>query len=184
MYEKSVELTQQKIQQWLSNEVFSFGWFVELTILITLYVIWLILLDKKRAKDILLIGALAAVFFHINLQTLTEIFSFLEYKITLLPYDDELFISSVTLAPVIIILVHQYTKSWKGYILWSAIGMALLNFGILRLYISVGALEFYKGWNLFYHYLTLVIVAIFTKLIFLWIAGTQKRNAAKLELKS
>lgn len=176
LYEKSREMAQMSMQNWLSNETFSFGWFLLLTLLIVVYAVWLKLLDKNRAGELLLIGSLSAVFFHINIMIMVDIFGLAEYMIRILPLHVPVFASSVTLAPIILMLVQQYTHGWKGYILWSGIGMALLNFVIFPIYTVAGILKFHN-WNVFYHFLVLYAVALFTRFIFLWITGTQKRHS-------
>lgn len=48
LYEKERELIDLSIQKWTSDEVFSFGWFLILGILIITYIVWLKLVDKSR----------------------------------------------------------------------------------------------------------------------------------------
>lgn len=174
IYDKERVLAQMSIQNWLSNEVFSFGWFLMLGILIILYAVWLKLLDKQRATQLLLIGSLAAVFYHINFMFMIDFFGLFHYMIRLIPIHTPAFASSVTIAPITIMLVQQYTSSWKGYILWSAIGIAFINFVIFPLYTLIGILEFHN-WNVFYHFLVMLVISLITRLVFLWITGTQKR---------
>jgi hypothetical protein len=134
------------------------------------------LLDKSRAKELLLIGSLTAVFCHINCSIIIENLGLVEYQIRLVPIQSGVFMSSVTLAPIIIMLVQQYTSSWKSYILWAGIGLAFLNFVIFPISMALGILKLHS-WNLFYHFLMVLVIALFTRLIFLWIVGTQKRHS-------
>lgn len=177
MYDKSRELEQLSMQNWLSHEVFSFGWFLILGIIIAAYVIWLILLDRKRATQLLLIGSLAAVACTINYLTLGDMLGLIEYKIRLLPFYSPVFFSSITLSPIVIMLAEQYTSSWAGYIIRSAIGFAVLNF-IFFLFTLVGILEFHN-WNAFFHFLVLLGISLLVRLAFLWFSGTEKRKLAK-----
>lgn len=149
MYEQSRQLAQTYFQDWLSREVFSLGWFVLLGLLIIVYIVWLKLLDKKRTTELLLIGSLAAVAYIVNNMILGDM------------------------------LVQQYTSSWKGYALWSAIGFAFFNFAIIPILTLVGVLEFKHNWNVFYTFLFTYAFSFGVRLVFLWITGTQKRHAKK-----
>jgi hypothetical protein len=180
MYEKEQELALASFQNWTSKEVFTFGWFLMVTILLVFYAVWLKLVDRKRGTELLLIGSLEAVakliFAGILLNSELGLYN---YKIRFLPVPAGVFATSVTLSPILIMLVTQYTSSWKGFLLWEAIGNALLNFVIFPLYTAIGILEFHKGWNVFYHFLVLYALTICVRVVFLWITGTQKKLEGK-----
>ena len=177
MYEKTVELEQISIRSWTSNEVFSLGWFVLVGSLIVAYVVWLKLLDRHRGTELLLIGALDAVAkLIISGIVLAQIFGLYIYNIRILPMPTNVFASSVTLSPIIIMLVAQYTSSWKGFLLWQAIGNAFLNFVIFPIYLALGIFTFHNGWNVFYHFIVLYVIAIGVRVVYLWITGTEKRS--------
>jgi hypothetical protein len=53
-YEIQRSLVSLSYQNWITNELFTFGWFVILGILVVVYAIWLQLLDRTRVRDILL----------------------------------------------------------------------------------------------------------------------------------
>ena len=182
LYEKSKELAQLSLQNWVSHEVFSLGWFVEVGILLAFYIVWFILLDKKRTVELLLIGSLAAVFYHLNLTILVNVLCWIHYSIRIFPMISPDFISGVTISPIILMLVQQYTSHWKGYILWSGVGIAFVNFIILPINMLVGILQF-DHWNLIYHFIGLFVISLFTRYIFLWITETQKRHTANVDKK-
>lgn len=179
LYERYREMAGLTTQHWITEEVFTFQWFVLVGVVITFYVVWLCLLNRSRAKDLLLIGSLAAVFFAVNSFLLIEFLGLADYHVRIVPIYPPVFATSVTVSPIIIMLVQQYTSTWKGYLLWSAIGYAFLNFVIFPVFTSIDLLELHKNWNWFYHFLALFGVAQFTRLVYLWIAGVQKRHEAK-----
>lgn len=78
-------------------------------------------------------------------------------------------------------MTQQYTSSWKGYMLWTAVGIAFMNFIIFPVYVAIGALEFHNGWNVFYHFLCLYTISQGVRVVFLWITGTQKRLLEKAQ---
>lgn len=177
MYEKGRELAKLSIQDWTSNEVFSYQWFLMVGLLIVVYVVWLKLLDKKRTTELLLFGSLESVAKLIIAAILIDnILGLYEYRIRLLPVPSNIFATSVTISPIIIMIAEQYTSSWKGFLLWSAIGNAFLCFVIFPIYTYVGILVFHN-WNVFYHFLVLYAVAICVRVVFLWIIGIEKRHS-------
>lgn len=149
VYETSRLLANQFYQRWVSKELFSFGWFLEIIVLVIVYVIWLYLLDKSNVRNLLLLGSLASVGFIIADLVLFNSLGLVEFKISVVPMMSHLFIVTVTIVPILFMLVQQYTSSWKGYLLWSSIGAAVLAFGLMPIYTLVGIVELHN-WNYFY----------------------------------
>lgn len=183
IYEKERETAQLSIERWLKEEVFSLGWFVEIGILIITYIIWLKLLDKRRSTELLLIGSLTAVAKTINAMVLGGLLGLFDYQIRLLPVLSNVFVTSVTISPVIVMLSEQYSSSWGGFMIRSAIGFAILNFAIFPLYMRLGALN-YHNWNVFYHFLVLFGYGLLVRLAFLWIEGIKKRHLSMKDKKA
>lgn len=179
IYEKSRELAQLSFEKWLSTDLFSFNWFVMIGVLVVFYIVWLKLLDKSRAGELLLIGSLAAVAFTISAFVIIEFLGLTDYLTKIFPLNPPIFITSETISPIIIMLVQQYTTSWKGYMLWTAVGFAFLSLVIFPIYTAIGILELHKNWNWFYHYIVLFTAAQIVRLVFLWITGTERRNVAR-----
>ncbi len=127
LYETSRLLASQSYQQWVSTELFSFGWFFTLGVLAIIYAIWLKLVDTNRLSQLLLMGSLSAIGFVIGELVLIELFGVTEYKIRPIPFIPPLFIVSITKAPVLFMLAQQYSTSWKIYALWAAAGSAVLS---------------------------------------------------------
>lgn len=177
MYEKERELVELSIQKWTSEEVFTLGWFIQVGVVIIAYLIWLKLLDRRRGTELLLIGSLSAVAKTLNAILLGNVLGLFNYTIRFAPLVSHIFATSVTISPIITMLSAQYTSTWKGYVLWTVIGNAFLNFVIFTIYTLVGALEFHN-WNVFYHFLILEAVALSVRAVYLWITGTQKRALA------
>jgi hypothetical protein len=128
IYEKQRELAQISLDQWLKNELFSLGWFIEVGVLIIVYVLWLKLLDKRRATELLLIGSLSAMAKIVNIIILSGVLGLVDYQVRLFPITTNIFVTGVTVSPVIVMLSEQYSSSWGGYMLRGAIGYAILVF--------------------------------------------------------
>jgi hypothetical protein len=124
LYEAERAANQLSVQRWASNEVFSYQWFIILGILIVSYVVWLKLVDRRRGTELLLLGALMAVAKAITIILISNVLGLLHYNVRLFPLISEIFATCVTLSPIIVMLVQQYTHSWKSFIIWDAIGFA------------------------------------------------------------
>lgn len=175
LYEKLREYSQLSIQHWLSDEVFTLGWFLQIAVLIVFYTVWLKLLDRRRATELLFIGSLAAVAKSMDSLVLGSMLGLVEYTVRIMPFSVSIFSTSITISPIIVMLAQQYTSSWKGYMLWTAIGTAFLNFVVFPVYMLVGVLKFHN-WNVFFHFPVMFAIVLFVRLVFLWITGTQKRH--------
>lgn len=151
-YETARLLIYQSYQQWISTEVFSFSWFVMVGMLFIVYGIWLKLIDKSRIHSILLLGCLSAVGFFIADMLFIAYLGVAEYQIRIFPWNPPILIVSITIAPIMLMLVYQYTSSWRSYTLWSGIAMAVLSFGLMPLYSLLGIYKLVK-WNYVYQFI-------------------------------
>ena len=176
-YETARKLADQSYQHWVSYELFSFEWFLIAIVNAIIYAIWLKLLDKSRVCHLLLLGSLAAVGFIVADMVLFGFFGVAEYKVSPAPLEPPIFIVSVTIAPIIIMLAQQYMSSWKGYLLWTSIGMAFLAFVLLPIYSLVGIFQLHN-WNYFYHFLLLLTGGLISRVVFLWCIGIEQRHPA------
>lgn len=177
MYEQMKALHDAYFQHWLNHELFSWQWFVEAGVLAVVYAAWILLLDKKRVVQLLLLGSLAAVAYILNNMVVFSLFGLAEFLVRLTPLQPEIFIASTTLCPIALMLVQQYTSTWKGYIFGSAASMGFLCSVVFPLYVrmKIAALH---GLNFFVYFIVLFLIALFVRAVYLWFAGIQKRHIA------
>ena len=118
--DKIVELRKQIYQiqfdQWTKETLFSVEWWIILATAIAFWVIWWILLDKKRFNEIALAGFVAAVMNFILNTTGVEM--------TLWAYPKQIFglvrtwsVFELSFITVSYMLVYQYFKDWKKYMI-------------------------------------------------------------------
>jgi hypothetical protein len=176
LYDAERALAQQSYQHWLSNELFSLGWFVIVGVLFVFYITWWILVDKKRISQLLLIGSFAAVWYVVMDMIFGGLLGVAEYKIRLFPIMPAIFIVSVTLAPVMIMLIQQYTSSWKGYLLWCCLGTAVMSFALLPLYTLIGIFALH-GINYFHIFLILFSGVLTSRFGYMCVMGIQRRHS-------
>jgi hypothetical protein len=174
MYEQSRALESQYFQRWLSSEVLSWQWFVMVGFVLTVYIVWIWLLDKKRIVPLMLLGSLAAVAYTMENMVLNSFNGAVEFLVRITPLQPELFIMSVTISPIAIMLVEQYTSSWKGYLLWTGIAFAFMCFAVYPFYIHIG-IAVLHNWNMVYHYIMIMAISVFVRAVFIKLAAIQKR---------
>lgn len=86
-YETSRLLAYQSYQHWLSSELFTFGWYVSVGVVLVTYAIWFKLVDKRMIKDLLLLGSLCAVAFATVDSTLVGYLGLWTFNIKLFPFN-------------------------------------------------------------------------------------------------
>jgi hypothetical protein len=185
LYEASRLLANQSYQHWVSYELFSFGWFFTITILVAFYVIWFKLVDTSKLTQLLLFGALSAVGFIIGELVAIQLFGVAEYQIRPIPFIPPLFIVSVTKAPIVFMLALQYTASWKSYSLWSGAGAgsAFLAFVIFPIYSLLGVLQLIN-WNYFYQFLYMFTDAMIARALLLLVIGIEQNSSVSNQASS
>lgn len=164
-------------QHWITEELFSFGWLVSVGALIVAYGIWLILVDKSRIKDLLLLGSLCAVAFAVIDTVLVGFLGLWSFKIRLFPFQPPLFIVGLTMGPIMYMLVFQYTSSWRNFFLWNGIGCAVIVFGVLPVYSLLGIFQLYK-WNWVFHYLLFFSVGTVARGLLFWFTSIEQNQTA------
>lgn len=177
LYETSRLLASQSYQQWISQEVFSFGWCVMVGVLVIVYAIWIIIVDKSRLTSLLLFGSLSAVGFGVSDLILEGFFGVWEYRIRLIPLIPSLFITSYTVGPILYMMVVQYTTSWKSYLLWASLATAVVSLGIVPIYGMLGIVQ-YHNFNVFYGFLLGITDAIVARALVLGLQGIEQRQSA------
>jgi len=177
LYNMMREIMKVSIKQWFDSEFLTYQWFITIGVLITFYVVWFILLDKSRATELLLLGALACVAYAFNNLIISTYLGLVEYKIRVMPITPSLLFSSVTLCPIILMIVQQYTTTWKGYFLWAAIGLGGLSL-IFAIYTWLGILQWHNGYNALIHFIVLFAAGIGIRAVYLWVIDSTKRNKA------
>lgn len=177
LYETSRLLASQSYQQWISQELFSLGWFVMVGVLAVVYAIWFKVVDKRNLTSLLLLGSLSAVGFGVSDLILEGFFGLWEYQIRLIPLTPALFVTSYTIGPILFMIVAQYTTSWKSYLTWASVATAVIFFGIVPLYIMLGILK-YHNINVFYGFILGITDAIVARALVLGLQGIEQRQPA------
>lgn len=152
------ELWSQLYTHWVTQELFSFPWWFTVIFLCIAYIIWWKLLDKSRLIELLLFGSLLAVMSAL-VDTLADNLRLWRYLVKIFPFTPAFFPYHLTLTPIILIIVYQYTDTWTKYLIGTVFVAGIYSFIIAPLFVAVGEVQLLK-WNHGYTFLTFIARAI------------------------
>lgn len=156
--------------RYITEELFSSRWWGSLIFLLVLYAIWLKLLDKSRAFEIILFGSFVAV-----QAVMVDIVGFSmglwQHNIRLLPIVPGVFPIDFTVVPILLMFAHQYGPTWSKYLTWSALASLIFSFGISPAF-QFFDIKAYYNWHFAYFVVLMMIVAIISRLVIQMVAKT------------
>lgn len=112
-----VELVQTNMERFAEySGIFVPQWWLLLAFLIVPWIIWSKVVDEKKKLEIVTVGLFAAL-----VTTLLDIvgynLQFWDYPIQLIPLVPEAFAFDLSMVPVAYMLLYQYLKTWKSYVI-------------------------------------------------------------------
>ena len=162
--------------RYITEELFSNRWWGSLIFLTVLYVIWLKLLDKSRAFEIILFGSFVAV-----QAVMVDIFGFSmglwQHNIRLLPIVPGVFPIDFTVVPILLMLAHQYGSTWFQYLTWSAIASLLFAFVVSPAF-QFFDIKAYYNWHFGYFVILMMIVAMISRIVIEFVEKTVKIHSS------
>ena len=126
--QKSDALNNLILTKWLKQEFLTFEWFFTLFVVLVCYLLFFYLVDKKRIVEILLYGSLVAVAYVVY-DSIGTFFGFWTVKIAISPVYPNFFGSSLTVAPLLAMILYQYKSPWNSFLRWSILFSGLFIFG-------------------------------------------------------
>lgn len=154
-------LTETKIEHWLSEEVFSLQWWLQVVILVLPWFIWWKLVDRKKIVEVLCFGLLTSILFSILDEVGIEL-TLWGYPHKLFPLLERSFTAGAAALPVTFMLLYQYFSEWKAYLRGCIIAALILSFALEPIYVWLNIYELYQ-WNYIYSFLIYIIVGLFCK---------------------
>ncbi|MYL54939.1 hypothetical protein GLW08_16515 [Pontibacillus yanchengensis] len=165
-WEDIINLREKLIEQynvyWFNNNLFHFSWWAIIILnIISIFVLWK-LIDKKRLFELLTLGGIT-VYMGVIIDTITTNYVLTGYPTSLLPIFPSFFVSTNFILPSVYILIYQHFSSWKKYLI------ATIIFGVVGVLFEgfYRWMEVYEyiNWNIFYSFITYVLLGIILKLI-------------------
>jgi len=148
------------LHHWLTNESFTWNWWLKIVVLVVLIWVWVKFVDKKRLHEIvtygLLVSLICTVFDLIGTNYVLWV-----YPIRVLPVEFSE-IHDLVLFPVLFTLIYQRFKPWKPFIIANTILATLLSFPGE---IVATWLHFYQAihWEHIYSVPIYICIALFCK---------------------
>lgn len=102
------------------DELFSYQWWLIVVMMLTCWVVWGILLDRKRFRNILLIGCLS-MGFALVLDDIGLTMARWNYPYKIVYFTTRLSLVDMVILPVAFMLIYQYCRKWATYIIFSVL---------------------------------------------------------------
>lgn len=103
-------------QHWVNDDLFTWKWWFLLFLSIFPWIVWWKIVDKRRLPEILMFGLIMATFAFL-LDNIGTDLMWWEYPDKLLQMIPPLLPADLTLVPCIVMLIYQWTKTWKSFLL-------------------------------------------------------------------
>lgn len=147
--ERMVDYEMEKAY-FLDNVLFSWQWWVLISITLALWAIWIVLVDKKRLIPILLVGGTAAMLAFL-MDEIGLHLTLWAYPRPFTPFVNRLNPVDLSIIPVSYMLLYQYARKWRSYLvaliimMLFAVLVAEPLFGKWYMYIKIKWEYWYSG---------------------------------------
>jgi hypothetical protein len=163
-WQKVVELTNMlkdvQVKHWLHETLFTFNWWLLLLTPILSLIVWLMIVDKSRIFEIMTYGLFVEVF-AITLDDTGTLLELWLYKHSLTPLYTIVEIH-IILLPIIFMVIYQYCRTWRSFLLANTINAFVLAFVLEPLIVWLDIYEMYH-WKYMYSVLPYILIAIICK---------------------
>lgn len=156
-------LWNQLYTSWITTEIFSFTWWFTVLFLFASYFIWWKLLDKSRLIELLLFGSLLAVMSAV-VDTIADNLLLWQYLVRIFPFTPAFFPFHLTLAPILLMIVYQYSDTWSKYFIGTVFAGIIYCFIIAPLFVAIGEVRL-LNWNHGYTFITFITRAMIARWI-------------------
>lgn len=163
---------------WREN-LFTSRWFLLVGLVIAMYTIWWILVDRTRLRTLLLYGSLVAVTRVILDITVAINLGRWVYAVSLLPIAPDIFIHDLTITPLTYIMVYQYSHNWKQFWIANLIGSSFIFYGLLPLFEYLKIFRGFPDWTLTDSFLVIFCSAGVMRAIMLQIEKIEAKARGK-----
>jgi len=155
-------LTYARIDNWIDTDFNTFGWWLQIALLVIALSVWWKLVDKKRLLELTFYG-FAIMTVSIWLDEVGYELGIWYYPIDLIPVFPPSTAIDYVMLPVIYTLVYQYCISWRSFIISVSILAGVFSFILEPLLEKFG---FYVPicWKYYYGFPVYMAVGILMKL--------------------
>ncbi len=162
-----------KTQLWQQSFLTLKWWFIVAAI-VAAYAIWWKLADKRRIIELLLYGSFIAV-----TRVIFDDWGISSgrwtYIIDLVPIGQSLFLNDLTIVPLSLMLVYQYSSDWRTFVILAVIVQGVTSFLLWPLLIAIGILKLH-AWQLYQSYIFIVLAAIIMRAVLIVGLNVQRKS--------
>jgi len=161
IFELEKQLTQNRIQNWINQDLFTYQWWLLLGTLVIPWLLWWIWVDKKRLTEITLFGVITLIIASFLDSVLSDLWLW-EYNYYVIPLWPRLISADFAIIPVTYMFVYQYFRKWKEFLLAMLIvGAFFAFFGeLLLVWLGIYTLH---GWKHFYSFPIYIAIGLSIK---------------------
>lgn len=141
------KLTVQRLSEWVQDELFSVSWWLLMALFLFTAYLWWKTADKKRLSETVLFTA-SIVIIVIVLDELGEELSLWYYTVDIIPLFPPMTAIDISCLPLAYALVYRYAKTWKSFLITSAIMSVIFCFALEPLFVWAGVYKMitWKSW--------------------------------------
>lgn len=161
-------------QDWKTIDLFSPIWFGTVIFILFSYILCFKLLNKRRLTQILLFGSLMTVM--VSLFDLIGVeYVRWTYLTRIFPIVPSYFLFDFTIIPLYYMLIYQYARGWKSFIVWNAIAAGIISFGFFPLLVSLNMFEL-NNWRYAYFFPYIFTFAFVSRVMVVNIIAIESRQ--------
>ncbi|MDQ0253749.1 hypothetical protein J2S74_001121 [Evansella vedderi] len=165
-------------EYWLRESLFSFNWWFLLVSTIIFFIIWLIVLDKKRIIEISVVGLfIGTIAFVLDTVGVTLVLWSYPYKI--IPIVPPILEIHKFHLPIVYMINYQFLNKWKSYLLGTTISAFIFSFIFEPLTVWLGIYEIYH-WKYIYSFPIYIAMGVLVRWGMIKVKEMEKKNKKTL----
>jgi hypothetical protein len=140
-------LTMARIGEWLSDQLFKLNWWILLALFLINLFLWWKLSDKNRISELVLYTALVIIWV-LALDEIGQELSLWYYTVDIIPLFPPFTAINISCLPLLYMLIYQYAKTWKSFLIVSAVMSIVFCFVFEPIFIWSGVYKMltWKSW--------------------------------------
>lgn len=172
IHQLRLELWNLSYLQWKTQTLLSIQWWSLIVLIVISYAIWWAIIDKRRLSQILLFGSLVAVG-RVAMDIVGTNTVLWSYNINETPFDPSPFLHDFTLTPLALMVVYQYSPSWKKFLVWTEVATGILSFVFFPILTMFGFITFYN-WNYVFSFVLITGIASLSRWVLLGVLSIEQ----------
>jgi hypothetical protein len=168
------QFTQMRMEHWLQYELFSFQWWLLVSVFVVPWIIWGIFVDKRRIVELLLLGALLSCIV-ITLDATGVELHLWSYNFKVFPLYNRLLSIDLSLLPVSYMFLYQWFPGWRQYLAASIVLSLGGAFLAEPLFTALGIYNPH-AWKHLYSFPIYIVLAVMMKWIMHKLLAIQEKR--------